>query len=84
MPTYPHAPPPLFSQIPPSPSPPPTPVPPFPSHSASSLHYDPLSYLNLPQQPPLFRDLFLSSTSPPTAESTSMEKEAAWAAAPPL
>ncbi|CAI0401037.1 unnamed protein product [Linum tenue] len=28
------------------------------AHSASSVHYDPLSYLNLPPQPPLFRELF--------------------------
>ncbi|CAN0921010.1 Transcription factor bHLH91, partial [Linum grandiflorum] len=28
------------------------------AQSASSVHYDPLSYLNLPPQPPLFRELF--------------------------
>ncbi|CAN1167466.1 Transcription factor bHLH91, partial [Linum perenne] len=28
------------------------------TQSASSVHYDPLSYLNLPPQPPLFRELF--------------------------
>ncbi|CAL1376815.1 unnamed protein product [Linum trigynum] len=75
---------PLFSQISPSPSPPLTPVPPFPSPTKLTLPF-PSTTTRFPTSTYRCSRLssgICSSTSPPTAESISMGKEAAWAAVP--